>query len=66
MPKVGGLGPLQMMGVSGGMSWLFTEIEKGTLITHQYHVAGFNPNGWQQLSKIVEQVQATQLNRLIA
>ena len=33
---VGGLGPLQMMGIHGGMSWRFEAIEGGTRIVQTY------------------------------
>ena len=63
---IGGLGPLQMMAVSGAMSWQFKSQENGmTLIVHRYTVSGYHKDGLDKLAPIVDQVQAGQLNRLI-
>ena len=61
----GGLGPLQMMGVHGGMSWHFKELEAGkTQITHQYHVTGFLKDGLDKLAPVVDKVQTLQVESL--
>ena len=63
---VGGLGPLQMMGLSGGMSWKFTDNEnsQGSTIVHRYAVNGYTKGGLQSLAKIVDSVQTSQVQSL--
>lgn len=61
---VGGLGPLQMMGVSGGMAWRFTPNDQGTLIELHYQVSGYTQTGLGSLAPTVEQVLAEQLDKL--
>ena len=62
---VGGLGPLQMLGVHGGMSWKFEQTETGsTKITHQYQVSGYVDGGLDKFANIVNEVQAGQLEQL--
>lgn len=61
----GGLGPLQMLGATGGMSWLFEAIEGGgTRITHSYNVSGFMAGGLDQIAAVVDAVQNDQLQSL--
>ena len=61
----GGLGPLQMLGVQGGMSWKFELMENNTTkITHRYQVGGYMDGGLDKLASIVNQVQAGQLEQL--
>jgi hypothetical protein len=62
---VGGLGPLQMMGVNGGMSWKFEKIDTThTKIVFHYQVSGYINGGLTKLAPVVDQVQRLQLNRL--
>jgi len=64
---IGGLGPLQMMGVQGGMSWKFNPLsELQTEIIHRYQVVGFMPDGLDKLAAIVDRVQMTQVNALVS
>ncbi len=63
---VGGLGPLQMMGIHGGMSWRFESIPGGTRITQTYNVTGYAPGGLTDLAEIVDSVQTSQLNALVS
>ena len=65
---VGGLGPLQMMGLHGGMSWRFEPMEegRGTRIVQTYQVTGWTPGGLTDLAGIVDAVQTSQLNALVA
>ena len=63
---VGGLGPLQMMGIHGSMSWRFEAMDGGTRITQTYNVTGYAPGGLSDLADIVDAVQTGQLNALIA
>ncbi len=58
---VGGLGPLQMMGVHGGMSWQFNAIDNGsTEIVQSYTVSGFSGLELDKLAPIVDKVQVLQ------
>lgn len=62
---VGGLGPLQMMGLHGGMKFYFTELPEGrTRLDFQYNVSGFAPDGLQGLATIVDGVWEAQLGSL--
>ena len=64
---IGGLGPLQMMGVQGGMSWKFEKTEDNkTKIIHHYQVSGYMKDGLDKLSKAVDFVQTTQVERLVS
>jgi hypothetical protein len=63
---VGGLGPLQMMGITGGMSWKFeTSADGKTRITHRYHVSGYTNEGLHNFAAIVDKVQASQVQALV-
>ncbi len=63
---IGGLGPLQMMGVSGGMSWTFKALKNGnTKITHHYQVSGSIKGGLDKLAEIVNKVQTMQVDALV-
>jgi len=64
---VGGLGPLQMMGIHGGMSWKFEAIDNNqTKIIHSYQVTGYSKDGLDKLAAIVDQVQQVQVDSLIS
>jgi len=63
---VGGLGPLQMMGIHGGMSWRFEKSGTGTRIVQTYNVTGYAPDGLAGLADVVDRVQTDQLNALVA
>ena len=64
---LGGLGPLQMMGVYGGMSWKFENHGANqTKIIHRYQVSGSIEGGMSKLADIVDRVQQTQINSLVA
>jgi len=63
----GGLGPLQEMGLNGVMTWTFKATESGqTEVVHRYTVTGYHPDGLGFLAPIVDQVQSSQLGRLIS
>jgi len=63
---IGGLGPLQMMGVHGGMSWQFVPVGKSeTKIIHRYQVTGFMDGGLDKLAPIVDKVQTLQVELLV-
>lgn len=62
---LGGMGPLQEMGIHGAMTFSLKEMEDGkTQLTMNYAVTGFVPGGLQALAPIVDQVMAGQVNRL--
>lgn len=62
---VGGLGPLQMLGITGGMSWKFEAInDTSSKITFHYQVTGFMNGGLDKLSPVVDSVQTIQMDRL--
>jgi hypothetical protein len=64
---VGGLGPLQMMGVHGGMSWRFVAVgDSETKIIQHYQVSGFAKDGLAGLAPVVDQVQTLQHERLVS
>lgn len=61
---LGGLGPLQGMGLHGSLDWKFAKTEAGTEITLWYRVGGYTPDDLSQFAPIVDQVQGKQLNAL--
>ena len=62
---LGGLGPLQMMGVHGAMTWKFLPLNNGgTEIVHRYAVSGYLDSGLDKLAEVVDRVQTSQLQRL--
>lgn len=61
---LGGLGPLQDMGVSGSMSFSFSPHEGGSLLTYRYVVGGYVQGGLVPMAEPVDQVQLGQLRRL--
>ncbi len=67
MHLVGGLGPLQGLGLHGAMAWKFEGLDDGgTRIVHSYRVTGYYPEGLQDLAKVVDQVQTGQVEALQA
>ena len=60
----GALGPLQGMGVDGAMTWSVKASADGTDISFSYVVGGYAKDGFDALSKGVDQVLAEQLERL--
>ncbi len=60
----GGLGPLQEMGMFGALNFAFVSTNDGTQVTMTYRVNGINPDGFEQLAPIVDQVQALQIGGL--
>jgi hypothetical protein len=62
---LGGLGPLQGMGLQGVMVWRFEALPSGgTRILHTYRVTGQAPGGTEKLARVVDQVQTQQVGRL--
>lgn len=60
----GGLGPLQGMGMYGVLDWALSDTAQGTQVTLSYTVSGINPGGYEELTPVVDQVQALQLGGL--
>ncbi|MFK7914862.1 MAG: hypothetical protein AB8B93_13175 [Pseudomonadales bacterium] len=61
---IGGLGPLQVLGASGTMSFVFVPRADGSTLEYRYAVNGFSESGLQPLAEPVDQVQLAQLRRL--
>ncbi|HEY0975019.1 MAG TPA: SRPBCC family protein [Solimonas sp.] len=62
---VGGLGPLQGMGLSGTMEWRLAPADGGgTRITLWYRAGGYTPDDISKFVPVVDQVQAIQLGGL--
>lgn len=59
----GGLGPLGLMGVSGNMTWEFTDSADGTTLTWSYAVGGYFPGGLDQIANSVDRVLTEQMNQ---
>jgi uncharacterized protein YndB with AHSA1/START domain len=58
---IGGLGPLQGMGVSGVLEWRMTPVDGGTQITLWYRAGGYTPEDLSKLAPVADRVQALQL-----
>ena len=58
----GGLGPLGLMGVSGNMTWEFTDSADGTTVTWSYAIGGYFPGGLHQIAQSVDRVLIDQMN----
>jgi uncharacterized protein YndB with AHSA1/START domain len=61
---VGGLGPLQDLGVAGSMTWKFSGKDGGTALVLTYSVGGHRPGGLVDLAAPVDSVLLQQLHRL--
>jgi hypothetical protein len=62
---VGGLGPLQGMGLHGALEFRFTPLDAGgTRITWFYRVGGYTPEDLSKFAPVVDRVQAVQLGGL--
>ncbi len=61
---VGGLGPLQQLGLSGTMNLNFESAGEGTLLKLEYRVAGYDPAGFDKLAPLVDAVLGEALGRL--
>jgi uncharacterized protein YndB with AHSA1/START domain len=60
----GALGPLQMEGVDGTLSWTLKPVEDGTSLTQSYVVGGYIRSGMEQWAPRVDRVLDEQLQRL--
>ncbi len=62
----GGLGPLGLMGVEGNMTWEFDDAGEGTVVTLNYAVGGYYPDGLDTLAPAVNGVLEDAMGRLRA
>lgn len=62
---LGGLGPLQGMGMYGALDWTFEAAEGGTRITLRYQASGYVPEDFDELVPVVDRVQGLQLGGLL-
>jgi hypothetical protein len=63
---LGGLGPLQGLGLSGALEWRFKAVEGGTQITLAYVAGGYTTADLVKFAPIVDKVQGIQLGSLEA
>lgn len=61
---LGGLGPLQGMGLNGAMDWTLAPVEGGTKLTLRYVAGGYTSADLAKFSDIVDHVQGLQLGAL--
>lgn len=61
---LGGLGPMQGMGLHGVLEFRLAEVEGGTRITLWYRAGGYTPDDVSGFATIVDRVQAQQLQGL--
>ena len=61
---IGGLGPLQGMGLSGTLEWRLAAIDGGTKITLWYRAGGYTPDDIAKFAAVVDSVQVLQLGGL--
>jgi hypothetical protein len=61
---LGGLGPLQGMGLHGALTFQFKPAAGGCQIIMLYNVSGFSGQGLETLAPVVDTVQKGQLERL--
>ena len=61
---IGGLGPLQGMGLSGVLEWRMSAVDGGTRITLCYRAGGYATEDLGKLATVVDGVQALQLGGL--
>ena len=62
----GGLGPLGLMGVDGNMTWEFDDADAGMVVTLNYAVGGYYPDGLDALAPAVNGVLEEAMMRLRA
>ena len=63
---VGGLGPLQGLGLDGALEFRFAAEGEGTRITLWYRVGGYSPDDLSKIAPMVDRVMAQQLAGLAA
>ena len=60
----GALGPLQSSGLSGTLTWRFTETGGATKVEMTYSVGGYMTGGFESIAPAVDEVLRDQLGRL--
>jgi uncharacterized protein YndB with AHSA1/START domain len=60
---LGGLGPLQPMGMHGAMTIQFEEFGRGSKTVLTYNVSGYTASGLESLAPVVDAVQSAQMVR---
>lgn len=63
---IGGLGPLQEMGLHGALTIQWKESEGRTVVTLSYNVSGYSPGGLKTLAPVVDAMLKEQVDRLCA
>jgi hypothetical protein len=61
---LGGLGPLQGMGMYGALDWKFEPVDGGTRITLRYQAGGYAGTDLAAMLPVIDQVQGVQLGGL--
>jgi hypothetical protein len=61
---LGGLGPLQGMGMYGALDWTFEKSDGGTRITLRYQAGGYAGPDLAAMLPVIDQVQGVQLGGL--
>lgn len=61
---LGGLGPLQGMGLSGAMEFRLAPVAQGTRITLSYRAGGYTPDDLGKFVPVIDKVQGLQLGGL--
>lgn len=62
---LGGLGPLQAMGLQGAAEWTLQPEGEGTRVRWRYVVGGYSESALDALAPVVDRVQAQQLDGLV-
>jgi hypothetical protein len=60
----GGLGPFQGMAVEGVMTWSVKSVADGTVVSFTYAIGGFAKDGFDEVSKMADQMLGEQIERL--
>ncbi len=60
----GGLGPFQGMAVEGVMTWSVKSVADGTVVSFTYTVGGYAKDGFEEISKMADQMLGGQIERL--
>lgn len=61
---LGGLGPLQGMGLYGALEFTLEPVDGGTRITLRYRAGGYSPDDLGRFASVVDRVQGQQLGAL--
>lgn len=61
---LGGLGPLQRLGIYGALEWKLETVDEGTRISLRYQAGGYPGEDFEKLVPVVDSVQGIQLGGL--